>query len=167
MAAIKSMRSLSVAFIAVSALSLANAAGTLAGCHDSGPPHVVHRTFVQRDVIEPGLYPVRREPALYGWNTKAVEVPGPVVWHEEPAVYRTVTAHVRTPGGSYQDVERQVLVRPARRWAERTASVAYVHRRILLRPYRNIVEYQRPNVHWGTEHLDVRQEDYLWSQPDC
>lgn len=190
MATIKSMRALWVSFIAIAVFDGAVAAKSNAGCPESGPPRIVHRSFVRRDIVEPGLYPVSREPSLYGWHSKAVEVPGPVVWHEEPPVYRTVTTRVRRPGGwaweervihgkavmcrvrrpsTFEAVERHVLVRPARRWAERTTSIAYVHRRILLRPYKNIVHYQPPHVHWWRERLAIQPEDYRWlpARPDC
>ncbi len=30
-------------------------------------PRTIHRTYIRRDVVEPGVYEVRRVPAQYGW----------------------------------------------------------------------------------------------------
>jgi hypothetical protein len=35
----------------------------------------VHRTYIQRDVVEPGVYEVERAPAQYGWVYKPGEPP--------------------------------------------------------------------------------------------
>jgi hypothetical protein len=155
------------------------------------PLRPVHRTYIRRDVVEPGVYEVVRSPSLYGWTSEAVESPGAVIWHEEPGVYRTVQVRVRRAGGwtwragcvrgqeaicrvrrpdSFVTIERHILVKPGRRWAERTpSSIGYVHRRLLLRPYKNIAHFQRPYIAWSREHLTIQPEGsrLVRVQPDC
>ncbi len=43
------------------------------GCASAAPPRTVHRTYIRRDVVEPGVYEVRRSPAAYGWVVKGGE----------------------------------------------------------------------------------------------
>jgi hypothetical protein len=185
------------------ALGLAIAGTVVLGCMSAGvsfaecvvkePLRPVQRTYIRRDVVEPGVYEVQRQPSVYGWTSERVETPGETILHEEPAVYRTVPVRIRQGGGwawekrtvrgkeamcrvripaTYTTVERHILVRPARRWAERTpSSVGYVHRRILLRPYKNIAHFQRPYVAWSREHLTIQPEGFRWrptaEKPDC
>jgi hypothetical protein len=49
------------------ALSFAFAGGAAAQCASDTHPRIVHRTVVQREVKEPGLYEVQRAPSVYGW----------------------------------------------------------------------------------------------------
>jgi hypothetical protein len=187
-------RAFSVAMIA-GALILAGAAfeSAQAECYVQAPQRPVHRTYVRRDVVEPGVYEAARATSLYGWAHKKDERPGEAVWHEEPPVYRTVQVRVRKPGGSvwrqsciggeaavcrvrvpsaYVTVEKRILVKRGRRWAERTpSSVGYAHRRILLRPYKNFAHFQRPNAAYSRERVTVHPEGSRWvpvrTKPDC
>jgi len=164
-----------------------------AECYVQAPLPPVHRSYIRRDVVEPGVYEVGRSPGVYGWTRQAVVQPGAVIWHEEPSVYRTVQVRVRQRGGSvwheqcvhgqagvcrvrvppsYVTVERQVLVRRGHRWAEHSPSaVAYVERRVLLRPYKNYSHFQRPYIAFSREHLAIQPEGSRWvpasPKPDC
>jgi hypothetical protein len=156
-------RALSVAIIAISAQNGLVVQQGYAECYEKVPLRPVHRNYVYRDVEDPGLYPVTRIPAEYGWVEKKVYHPGEVIWHEEPPLYRTVHVKVRRPDG-WATVEKQILVHRGRRWAERTPpTVTYVQRRILLRPYKNIVHYQPPHVVYSREHITA----WVPARPDC
>jgi len=170
----------SVAIVAALTLTGGALESAQAEFYVQAPLNPVHRSYIRRDVVEPGVYEVARSPAVYGWTPQAVGQPGGVIWHEEPSVYRTVTVRVRQPGGSawtsacvrgqeavcrvhvpptYTAVEKQILVRRGRRWAERIPpSVGYVPRRILLRPYKNYAHFQRPYIAFSREHLTVQPE---------
>ncbi len=188
-----SARALSVAIAGILALDCIAAGQSLAECVVAEPLRPVHRSYIRRDVVEPGVYDVRRSPSLYGWTSEAAEAPGAVIWHEEPAVYRTVPVRIRRAGGwiwetrtvhgkpalcrvrlpaTYVTAEKRILVRHGRRWAERTASsIGYVHRRILLRPYKNVTHFQPPYVALYREHLTIQPEGFRWrptkAKPDC
>jgi hypothetical protein len=179
-------QALSLAIAGIVAFDCICAGVSLAECVAKAPLRPVHRTYIRRDVVEPGVYEVQRQPSVYGWTSERVETPGETIWHEEPAVYRTVPVRIRRAGGwacekrivrgkealckvrlpaTYVTVERRILVRPARRWAERSPpSVGYAHRRILLRPYKNIAHFQRPYIAWYREHLTIQPEPV---GPDC
>jgi hypothetical protein len=188
----KTAQAFSVAIIG--ALTLGSAAEfALAECYVQGPLPSVHRSYIRRDVVEPGVYEVGRSPAVYGWTRQAVAQPGAVIWHEEPSLYRTVQVRVRKPGGSvwseqcvngqpgicrthvpatYVTVEKRILVKRGHRWAERVpGSVDYVERRVLLRPYKNYAHFQRPYIAFSREHLSIQPEGYRWvpasAKPDC
>ncbi len=189
----KTARALSVAMASLLALECGLAGPGLAECVVQEPLRPVHRTYIRRDVVEPGVYEVQRQPSQYGWTSEPAGEPSRVIWHEEPAVYRSVPVRVRRSGGwiwetrsvhgqpalcrvrlpaTYVTAERRVLVHRGRRWAERTpSSVGYVHRRILLRPYKNIAHFQRPYIAWSREHVTVQPEGYVWrptgAKPDC
>ncbi len=176
----------------IGALALGGAASDArAECYVQAPLAPVHRSYIRRDVVEPGVYEVGRSPAVYGWTRQAVAQPGGVIWHEEPSVYRTVQVRVRQGGGSawreqcvggqagvcrvhvpasYITVEKRVLVKRGRRWAEHTPStVAYTERRILLKPYKNYAHFERPYIAFSREHLTVQPEGSRWvrAKPDC
>ncbi|MBJ7542850.1 hypothetical protein [Rhodomicrobium udaipurense] len=165
-----------------------------AECYVQAPLRPVHRTFIRRDVVEPGVYEVSRRASQHGVIRQQVAVAGNVVWRETPPVYKTVTVRVRKRGGSIwsercvggqaavcrvrvppQDilVEKQVLVRPGRRWAEQVApdAVALTERRVLLRPYKNYAHFQRPYIAFSRERVAVQPEGARWvpapSQPQC
>lgn len=186
-------RAFSVAAV-MGALALGGAAAQAwAECYVQAPLRPLHRTYIVRDVVEPGVYEIGRRPALYGFTREAVGQPGGVIWHEEPSEYRTVQVRVRKPGHSvlrescvngrpavcrvhvpaeYVTVEKRVLVRRGRRWAERVpGSVDYVERRVLLRPYKNYAHFQRPYVSFSREHLTLQPEGARWvrtsGKPDC
>jgi len=185
-------RALSLLLAGMLALECGAAVPSSAECYVKAPLRPVHRTYIRRDVVEPGVYEVRRTPPLHGWTSEPVVQPGGVVWHEEPGVFRTVQMHVRRSGGwtwrhgcvrgqeavcrvklpdSYVTVERHILVKPGRRWAERVpSSYGYVHNRVLLRPYKNIAHFQRPYIAWSRQHVTVQPEGERWvraGQPDC
>jgi hypothetical protein len=186
-------RAFSVAIVGLLALTGAGVETARGECYVQAPLRPVHRTYIRRDVVEPGVYEVTRSPSVYGWTHQRVEQPGAAIWHEEPSVYRTVQVRVRTPGGSvwrsacvkgqaavcrvrapasYVTVEKRILVQRGRRWAERTPSSAgVVHRRILLRPYKNYAHFQRPYIALSRERVAVQPEGARWvraeAKPDC
>ncbi|MBT3069978.1 hypothetical protein KKP04_03730 [Rhodomicrobium sp. Az07] len=178
----------------LSVLTVAAPDETRAECYVQAPLRPVHRTFIRRDVVEPGVYEVTRRPSLHGVIQQRAVVPGRVVWRETPAIYKTVTVRVRKPGGSIwseqcvggqaaicrvrvppQDilVEKRVLVRPGRRWAEQVTpdAVALTERRVLLKPYKNYAHFQRPYIAFSRERVAVQPEGTRWvpapSQPKC
>ncbi len=63
----RSATALGVAIIGVLALDCSFAEESAAQCASSAPPRTVHRTYIRRDVQEPGVYEVGRTPAQYGW----------------------------------------------------------------------------------------------------
>ena len=188
----KTVQAFSVAIIG--ALTLGGAVELAqAECYVQAPLRPVHRSYIRRDVVEPGVYEVGRRPSVYGWTHQAVAQPGAVIWHEEPSVYRTVPVRVRQRGGSvwreqciggqagvcrvhvppsYVTVEKRVLVKRGHRWAEHSPSeVTYVERRVLLRPYKNYSHFQRPYIAFSREHLAIQPEGSRWvrasAKPDC
>ncbi len=189
----QSARQVGVAMIGILALDCVVTVPAGAECYVQAPLRPVTRTFIQRDMVEPGVYDVSRRPAAYGWAEQRVEEPGRVIWHETPATYRTVPVRIRRAGGwtwqkqvihgkealcrirlpaTYVTVEKRILVHRGSRWAERTpSSIGYVHRRILLRPYKNVVHFQRPYIAYSREHVVVQPEGYRWrltrASPDC
>ncbi len=60
----------------------------------------VHRTFVRRDVIEPGVYEIDRSPSSYGWvRAKVIDGDGSVHWANRRVLlrpYRNVS-HFQRP----------------------------------------------------------------------
>ncbi len=188
----KTAQAFSVAIIGVLTLGVA-AELAQAECYVQAPLRPVHRSYIRRDVVEPGVYEVGRSPAVYGWTRQAVVQPGAVIWHEEPSVYRTVQVRVRRPGGSvwheqclngqaavcrarvpptYVTVEKRILVKRGHRWAERVpGSVGYTERRVLLRPYKNYSHFERPYIAFSREHLTIQPEGSRWvpasAKPDC
>jgi hypothetical protein len=188
----KKARALSLLLAELLATDCGLAPQSFAECYVRAPLRPVHRTYIRRDVVEPGVYDVRRTPPLHGWTSEAAVHPGGVVWHEEPGVFRTVLTRVRRSGGwtwrhgcvrgqeaicrtklpdHYMTVERHILVKPGRRWAERVPStVEYSSRRVLLRPYKNIAHFQRPYIAWTRERVAVQPEGERWvpaGKPDC
>ncbi len=189
----KAPQAFSVAMIGILALDCTAPIQAQAECYARAPLRPIHRTYIERDVVEPGVYEVGRSPALYGWHHRAVEIRGPVVWHQEPSVFRTVPVRVRRGGGwtwekrlihgrevlcrvrlpaTYVTAEKRILVKRGRRWAERTPpATAYVTRRVLLRPYKNYAHFQRPYIAWSRQSLSIEPEGFRWrevpAKPDC
>jgi len=64
---------LGVIIAGVLALDCGLAGQSLAQCVSASRPRPVHRTYIRRDVVEPGVYEVRRSPAVYGWVVKGGE----------------------------------------------------------------------------------------------
>lgn len=73
----KTAQALSVAIIGAMALAGADAFGAdvepaaakvRADCYVQAPLPPVHRSYIRRDVVEPGVYEVGRSPAVYGWT---------------------------------------------------------------------------------------------------
>jgi hypothetical protein len=58
---------LSVAIAGIVAFDGISAGVSLAECVLKAP-RPVHRTYIRRDVAEPGVYEVQRQPSLYGWT---------------------------------------------------------------------------------------------------
>ena len=63
-----------------------------AECVAKAPPRPVHRTYIRRDVVEPGVYEVGRRAALYGWICRPGEEPRRVLLRP----YKNVT-HFQRP----------------------------------------------------------------------
>jgi hypothetical protein len=64
----RSAGALGVAIIGVLALDCSFAQESAAQCVSSAPPRAVHRTYIRRDVVEPGVYEIERAPSRYGWT---------------------------------------------------------------------------------------------------
>src|SRR5271166_626607 len=94
----RSARALSIAIAGLLALDCISAGRSLAECVVAEPLRPVHRTYIRRDVVEPGVYAVGRSPSVYGWTQEPVES-ATVAWHEEPAVFRTVPVRIKRAGG--------------------------------------------------------------------
>ncbi len=60
-------RAFGLAAIGTLALTCAFAGESAAQCASDTHPRVVHRTVIQREVQEPGVYEVARVPSIYGW----------------------------------------------------------------------------------------------------
>ncbi|MBI4724413.1 MAG: hypothetical protein HY765_05375 [Rhodomicrobium sp.] len=65
----KSAQAFSVAIIGIVALDCTIAVQARAECYVKAPLRPVHRTYIQRDVVEPGVYEVNRAPSVYGWTS--------------------------------------------------------------------------------------------------
>ena len=63
----KTAQALSVAIVGAMALAAASVEAR-AGCYVQAPAPPVHRTYIRRDVVEPGVYEVARSSAAYGWT---------------------------------------------------------------------------------------------------
>jgi hypothetical protein len=61
------IRALSFAIAGMAAFECISAGASLAECVMKAP-RPVHRTYIRRDVVEPGVYEVQRRPSLYGWT---------------------------------------------------------------------------------------------------
>ena len=67
----KTAQALSVAIIG--GLTLGGAAEfARAECYVQAPLRPVHRSYIRRDVVEPGVYEIERRPGVYGWTSQAV-----------------------------------------------------------------------------------------------
>ncbi len=175
----------------VAALVTFGATGADAGpcgavaCYEKTGPSLVHRTFRNRYVIEPGLYEVARTPSIYGLRQRRILVePGETIWHETPAVYKTVTVTKRVAGGytwEYRTIngrevrckvklpvrtvtfEKKVRIVVGKRWAERSTPVyGWAEDRVLLKSYKNIAAYTPPYARWTRERAIVQPEGYVW-----
>ncbi len=73
----KTAQAFSVAIIGALALG-ARRWSARAECYVQAPLPPVHRSYIRRDVVEPGVYEVGRSPAVYGWTHQAVGQPGAV-----------------------------------------------------------------------------------------
>jgi hypothetical protein len=62
-----SARAISAAVAAVLALDCTFTVPAKAECYVQAPPRPVYRSYIRRDVVEPGVYDVARKPSLYGW----------------------------------------------------------------------------------------------------
>jgi hypothetical protein len=60
-------RAFSVAILGIAAFDCASPGSSLAECVLKAP-RPVHRTYIRRDVAEPGVYEVQRRPSVYGWT---------------------------------------------------------------------------------------------------
>jgi hypothetical protein len=67
MQAKKSIRALSLTFIVALTANAPFALPAQAECYEVAPVRPVHRTYIRRDVAEPGVYGVYRRPPVYGW----------------------------------------------------------------------------------------------------
>ncbi|MFZ1109452.1 MAG: hypothetical protein WAN43_14065 [Rhodomicrobium sp.] len=66
-------RAFSVAIVGFLALAGAAVETARAECSVQAPLRPVHRTYIRRDVVEPGVYEVTRSPSVYGWAHATVE----------------------------------------------------------------------------------------------
>jgi hypothetical protein len=115
-----------VAVVAALALTAGAAEKARADCYVQAPLRPVHRTYIRRDVVEPGVYEVTRAPSLYGW------------------VHHRVVA----PDGSYGYVHRRVLLKPYRNYAHfQRPYVALSRERVTVYPegYRWVRVKSRPD----------------------
>ena len=60
-------RALGVAIAGIVAFDCTSAGVSLEECVVK-VPRPVHRTYIRRDVVEPGVYEVQRRPSVYGWT---------------------------------------------------------------------------------------------------
>jgi hypothetical protein len=60
-------RLLGAAIMGIVAFDTVSAGVSLAECALK-VPRPIHRTYIRRDVVEPGVYEVQRQPSLYGWT---------------------------------------------------------------------------------------------------
>ncbi|HZV21445.1 MAG TPA: hypothetical protein VE986_07865 [Hyphomicrobiales bacterium] len=102
------MRSPGQAIFAALAIVLALDCAANAECYVEAPLRPVHRTYIQRDVVEPGVYEVARSPSLYGWVRQPVEESGLVRPRRRWAA--------RAPS-SIGYVHRRILLRPYKNYA--------------------------------------------------
>jgi hypothetical protein len=58
---------LGLAILGMLALDWSFAGESAAQCVSVAPPRTVHRTYIRRDVQEPGVYEIARTPSQYGW----------------------------------------------------------------------------------------------------
>ena len=58
---------LGVAVLGLLALDCSFAGQSTAQCASAAPPRTVHRTYIRRDVQEPGVYEIGRTASRYGW----------------------------------------------------------------------------------------------------
>lgn len=181
--------SIVVAAIPLSGL-VSPSAAQASECYEKAPLRPIHRTWVRRDIVEPGLYDVTRAPSHYGYYKRRVVREHNAGWHETRPVYRTVTKRVRVGGGwtwankcvagkelrckvrnpvRYELRQKQVLVHGAKRRVY--TDVGYVHERVLIRPYRNIASFHPPHVRTYRERVKIYPEGHRWvpthSRPDC
>jgi hypothetical protein len=63
----KSAGALGVAILGMLALDCSLAGESAAQCVSAAPPRTMHRTYIRRDVQEPGVYGIGRTPSRYGW----------------------------------------------------------------------------------------------------
>ena len=165
-------------------VSLAGETGCTGQCYEEAPAPPIHRTFKRRITIEPGVYEIAREPALYGWATRRVVLNSGVEWRETPAVYKTVRVRqhirghviwekrwindryvmckVKVPAETVW-VDKQVMVSPAKRWKVRSVPVyGYVQKRILIHQYKNIAIYHRAQTRYVHERVIIQPESTVW-----
>ncbi len=94
------------------ALVFAGAAGgeARADCTVQGPLRPVHRTYIRRDVVEPGVYAVSRSPSQYGWVH---------VYNEETGAY----------------LHRRILLRPYKNYSHfQRPYIAYYREHLSIQP---------------------------------
>jgi hypothetical protein len=84
-----------------------------AQCSAYSQPRPVQRTFIQRDVVEPGVYEVSRQPAVYGW----------------------IREKVVAADGSVEYVQRRVLLRPYKNVSHfQRPYIAFSRERVTVQP---------------------------------
>jgi hypothetical protein len=64
----KSILAIGPAVATMMALSCAAPVSASAECYVEAPLRPVYRSYIRRDVVEPGVYEVGRQPSLYGWT---------------------------------------------------------------------------------------------------
>ncbi len=84
-----------VAILGALAFACAPVEEAAAECYVQAPLPPVRRTYIRRDVVEPGVYEVTRSPSLYGWVHQRVE----------------------RGDGSVEVVHRRILLRPYKNYS--------------------------------------------------
>jgi hypothetical protein len=64
----KSAGVLTTAILGFLAMDCTLAGQSFADCWVKVPLRPIHRTYIHRDVVEPGVYEIERRPSLYGWT---------------------------------------------------------------------------------------------------
>jgi hypothetical protein len=98
---------LGLAAIGTLGLACAFAGESAAQCASDTHPRVVHRTVIQREVKEPGVYEVRRLPSVYGWVKGADGEPRRVLLRP----YKNGT-HFQRPYVSWYRERQTIAVEP-------------------------------------------------------
>jgi hypothetical protein len=119
-------RAFSVAIVGFLALAGAAVETARAECYVQAPLRPVHRTYIRRDVVEPGVYEVTRSPSVYGWTHVMAE--------KRVLVRRGRRWAERTPS-SGGEANRRILLRPYKNYAHfQRPYIALSRERVAIQP---------------------------------
>ena len=126
----------------IGALTLGGAAEfARAECYVQEPLPPVHRHYIQRDAVEPGVYEIGRSAAEYGWVRQAVVSP------DNPS---EVTY-----------VERRVLLKPYKNYSHfQRPYIAFKKERLTIQPEGYRLVPVAPSA-------DCCQQFFQFFKPDC